>query len=99
MVRVHSPLPFSEFASFATPQKIYAVNWGRMQGAEALSRSACTMYTSERKAYSNAADGEIYKYGGYRQAAKTLGCGSSIREFESLYPPHNLITRRGIAKR
>ena len=32
-------------------------------------------------------------YGGCRQAAKTLGCGSSIREFESHHPPQNFISQ------
>ena len=29
-----------------------------------------------------------HRYGGYRQAVKTQGCGSCIRGFESHYPPH-----------
>ena len=38
-----------------------------------------------------------HRYGGYRQAVKTQGCGSCIRGFESHYPPHFKFW--GIAKR
>ena len=41
--------------------------------------------------------GRHLEYGGCRQAVKTLGCGSSIREFESHHPPHKLCRIVGVS--
>ena len=50
-------------------------------------RAPRTMVRKRLRMSLDAVTSEKDKYGGCRQVVKTLGCGSSIRGFESHHPP------------
>ena len=91
--RRFEPVPGRQLLKSAGSEKdkcMYAKDFSLMTRRRRSEERNVLWYLSTAATESNTviSEKDEHRYGGYRQAVKTQGCGSCIRGFESHYPPH-----------